>query len=102
MTGLAAHVATALAFALAVAKGPDAVALAAAHQIDISGQAQQGWLGKQTIWPVWSLFPTSHRINTHAASRQAIVCSNHATMPGMTHACVEKRLCKSFFLLAVA
>ena len=32
MTGLAAQVATALAFALAVANGPDAVALAAAHK----------------------------------------------------------------------
>ena len=52
MTGLAAHVATALAFALAVAKGPDAVALAAAYQPEVSRQAQQGWLGKQTGWPV--------------------------------------------------
>ena len=36
MTGLAAQVATALAFALAVAKGPDTLALAAVQQPDAS------------------------------------------------------------------
>jgi len=49
MTGLAAQVATALAFALAVAKGPDTLALAAVQQPDASraSTTRLGWERRQ-------------------------------------------------------